>query len=198
MNQIKNMVVPTAIQETANGQRGLDIYSHMLENRIIMLDGEINDNMASIIVAELLYLESKDPDADVYIYINSPGGSVTAGLSIIDTMNMIKPDVVTIGMGMSASMGSMILSQGAKGKRFITVNGEVMIHQPMGGAQGQATDILISAAHIAKTRERLTKMLADACSKDYDEVFQDMERDRWLDSEEAVAYGIVDEIHVKN
>ena len=198
MNQIKNMVVPTAIQETANGQRGLDIYSHMLENRIIMLDGEVEDAMASIIVAELLYLESKDPDADVYIYINSPGGSVTAGLSIIDTMNMIKPDVVTIGMGMSASMGSMILSQGAKGKRFITVNGEVMIHQPMGGAQGQATDILISAAHIEKTRSRLTKMLAKACSKDYDEVFADMERDRWLDAEEAVAYGIVDAIHVKN
>lgn len=187
-------LVPNVIQKTANGERAYDIYSRLLEDRVIMLDGEVNDTMASLVVAQLLYLESVDPDKDINLYINSPGGSVSAGLAILDTMNYIKCDVATICIGMAASMGSIFLSGGTKGKRYILPNAEVMIHQPLGGAQGQATDICIAAEHIKRTKHRLCKMLAEACDKDYDVVAADMDRDNWFSAEEAVEYGLADKV----
>lgn len=194
-NQIHNTLVPMVIEKTQGGERAYDIYSRLLKERIIFVTGPIEDYMANVIVAQLIFLEAEDPKKDIFLYINSPGGSVTAGLSIIDTMHHIKPDVVTVCVGLAASMGSLILSQGAKGKRAILPNAEVMIHQPSGGAYGQASDIDITAKHILKTRERLNKMLAKATGQKLAQIEKDVDRDTFMDAEEAKAYGIVDKIY---
>lgn len=186
--------IPTVIKSTAQGERGFDIYSRLLDDRIIMLDGEINDQTASLIISQLLYLNSVDKDKDISLYINSPGGSVSAGLAIIDTMNLVANDIVTIGTGMSASMGAMILLSGAKGKRCLLPHSEVMIHQPLGEARGQATDVLLTAKHLEKTRKILYNMIAEATGKTYDEVADACERDNYLDADEAIAFGIVDKV----
>lgn len=188
-------LVPMVIEKTVGGERAFDIYSRLLKERIIFVTGGIEDYMASLITAQLLFLEAEDPKKDIFLYVNSPGGSVTAGLSIVDTMNHIKPDVATVCVGMAASMGSIILSQGAKGKRFILPNAEVMIHQPWGGAQGQASDIEITAKHIVKTKNRLNNMLAKATKQPLKQIEKDTDRDFFMDAEEAVAYGIVDKIY---
>ena len=188
-------LVPMVIEKTVGGERAFDIYSRLLKERIIFVTGPIEDYMANLIVAQLLFLESEDPKKDIFLYINSPGGSVTAGLSIIDTMHHIKPDIATVCVGLGASMGSLILSQGKKGKRYILPNAEVMIHQPSGGAYGQASDIDITAKHILKTRERVNKMLAKATGQKMVQIEKDVDRDFFMDAEEAMAYGIVDEIY---
>ena len=187
-------LVPYVIEQTNRGERSYDIFSRLLNDRIIVLSDEVNDATASIIVAQMLYLEGQDPEKDINFYINSPGGSVTAGLAIYDTMQYIKCDVSTICMGMAASMGAFLFSSGAKGKRYILPNAEVMIHQPLGGAQGQATEILIAADHIKRTKDRLNRILAENTGKSVEEIFADTERDNWLTAEEAVAYGIADKI----
>lgn len=195
MNDITRMaLVPNVIKREAGGERAYDLFSRLLSDRIIMLQEEVTDQLAQVITAQLLYLESEDPEKDIYMYINSPGGSVSAGLAILDTMQYIRPKVCTVCMGMAASMGAVLLAAGSKGSRLILPNAEVMIHQPLGGAQGQATEIEITAKHILKTKERLTKLLADFCGKDPDELAPDMERDHWLSAEEAVAYGLVDRV----
>jgi ATP-dependent Clp protease, protease subunit len=188
-------LVPMVIEKTQGGERAFDIFSRLLKERIIFVTGPIEDYMANLIVAQLLFLEAEDPKKDIFLYINSPGGSVTAGLSIIDTMHHIKPPVATVCVGMAASMGSLILSQGAKGKRFVLPNAEVMIHQPSGGAYGQASDIDITAKHILKTRDRLNKMLAKATGQKLTKIEQDVDRDMFMDAEEALAYGIVDAVY---
>jgi ATP-dependent Clp protease protease subunit len=192
--ETNNFLVPMVVEKSPQGERAFDIYSRLLKERIIFVTGPIEDHMANLVVAQLLFLEAEDPKKDIYLYVNSPGGSVTAGLGIVDTMNHIKPDVVTVCVGMAASMGSIILSQGAKGKRTILSNAEVMIHQPWGGVQGQATDIEITARHILKTRERLNKMLAKATGKPLAQIEKDTDRDFFMTAEEAKKYGIVDEI----
>ncbi len=192
---ISNYMVPMVIEKTLGGERAYDIFSRLLKERIIFITGGIEDHMANLVVAQLLFLEAEDPKKDIFIYINSPGGSVTAGLAIIDTMHHIKPDVATVCVGMAASMGSLILSQGAKGKRSILPNAEVMIHQPMGGAYGQATDIDITARHILKTRDKLNRLLAKATSQKLTKIEQDVERDFFMDAEEAKTYGIIDKIY---
>ena len=188
-------LIPMVVEQTNKGERSYDIYSRLLEDRIIMLSGEIDDNMANIIVAQLIYLEGKDPDKDICLYINSPGGSVTAGLAIYDTMNYIKCDVSTICIGMAASMGAFILSSGAKGKRFSLPNSEIMIHQPLGGAQGQASDIKIQADHILKIKDKLNRILAENTGKAIEEVERDTDRDNYLSAEDALSYGIIDKIY---
>ncbi|WP_418708734.1 ATP-dependent Clp protease proteolytic subunit [Alistipes putredinis] len=190
--------IPMTSKKTPQGEFHMDIYSRLLDSRVVMLDGEVNDQSASLITAQLLYLESVDPDADISLYINSPGGSVSAGMGIIDTMNLIKPDVVTIGCGMSASMGAVILASGAKGKRYVLPHGEVMIHQPLGGTQGQATDIVITAEHIKSIRKTINHILAEATGRDYDEIDRDTERDNYMSAQEAVDYGLVDAIISKH
>lgn len=195
MNPITNMLVPMVVEKTQGGERAFDIYSRLLKERIVFVTGPIEDHMANLVVAQLLFLEAEDSKKDIFLYINSPGGSVTAGLSIIDTMHHIKPDVVTVCVGMAASMGSLILSQGAKGKRAILPNAEVMIHQPSGGAYGQASDIDITAKHILKTREKLNKMLAKATGQKITKIEQDVDRDFFMDADEAKKYGIVDKIY---
>ncbi len=187
-------LIPYVIEQTNRGERSYDIFSRLLNDRIIVLSDEVNDATASIVVAQLLYLEGQDPEKDISLYINSPGGSVTAGLAIYDTMKYIKCDVSTICMGMAASMGAFLLSSGTKGKRYILPNAEVMIHQPLGGAQGQATEILIAADHIKRTKDRLNRILAENTGKSIEEVYNDTERDNWLTAEEAVNYGIADKI----
>ncbi len=187
-------LVPTVVEKTSLGERAYDIFSRIMKDRIIFLDGEVNDLSASIIKAQLLFLESENPDADIWLYINSPGGSVSAGLGIYDTMNFIKPDVGTICTGMAASMGAFLLCSGAKGKRFCLPNSEVMIHQPLGGAQGQASDIMIAADHIKRTRDRLNGIIAKNTGKDIAQVAVDTDRDHWLTAEEAVEYGLVDAV----
>lgn len=187
-------LIPNVIKRESGGERAYDIFSRLLSDRIILLQEEITDQTAAVVTAQLLYLESENPDADIYLYINSPGGSVSAGLAIYDTMNYIKPDVCTVCMGMAASMGAVLLASGAKGKRSILPHAEVMIHQPLGGAHGQATDIAIAAAHIARTKETLTGIMADNAGKPYDQVLADMERDNWLTAKEALDYGLVDKI----
>ncbi len=188
-------LVPMVIEKTQGGERAYDIYSRLLKERIIFVTGQVEDYMANLIVAQLLFLESEDPKKDIFLYVNSPGGSVTAGLSIIDTMHHIKPDVATVCVGMAASMGSLILSQGAKGKRFTLPNSEIMIHQPSGGAYGQASDIDITAKHILKTRDRLNKMLAKATGQKLAKIEQDVDRDFFMDAEEALKYGLVDQVY---
>lgn len=191
-------LVPMVVEQTGRGEESYDIYSRLLKDRIIMLSGEVTDESASLITAQLLFLESEDPDKDIYLYINSPGGLVTAGMQIYDTMNYIKCNVSTICMGIAASMGAFLFSSGEKGKRFILPNAEVMIHQPLGGFQGQATDIGIHAKRIIKMKEHLNKILSKNTGKSYEQVCNDTERDNFLDAEEAVAYGLADKVIIKN
>ena len=190
----KSTLVPTVIESTNRGERAYDIYSRLLKERIVILSEEVNYVTASLVTAQLLFLAAEDPDKDIQFYINSPGGSVSDGLMIFDTMQHIKPDVQTICMGMAASMGAFLLAAGAKGKRFILPNAEVMIHQPSGGAQGQTTDIQIAAQHIQRTKERLNRILAERTNQPIDRIAQDTDRDNWMSAEEAVEYGIVDQI----
>ena len=187
-------LVPYVVEQTSRGERQYDIFSRLLNDRIIVLSDEVNDATASVVFAQLLFLEAQDPEKDISFYINSPGGSVSAGLAIYDTMQYIKCDVSTICMGMAASMGAFLLSSGAKGKRYILPNAEVMIHQPSGGAQGQATEILIAADHIQRTKQRLNKILSENTGKPIEQVAIDTERDNWLTAEDALQYGIVDKI----
>ena len=194
MDSIRSSLVPTVIETTNRGERAYDIYSRLLKERIVILSEEVNSVTASLITAQLLFLEAEDPEKDIQFYINSPGGSVSDGLMIYDTMRLIKPDIQTICMGMAASMGSVLLSAGTKGKRCILPNAEVMIHQPLGGAQGQATEILIAADHIKDTRVRLNQILADNCGKDLETLMKDTDRDHWMTAQEALDYGIVDKI----
>ena len=194
MNNTKMISMPYVIEQTSRGERSYDIFSRLLEQRIIFLGEEVSDISANIVVAEMLHLEAVDPNKDIYLYINSPGGSVTAGMAIYDTMHYIKCDVSTICMGMAASMGAFLLAGGTKGKRFALPNAEIMIHQPSGGAQGQATEIQIVAEQILKTKEKLNRMLAENTGKDYDQVCRDTERDNWLTASEALDYGIIDKI----
>lgn len=186
--------VPYVVEQTGQGERTYDIYSRLLLDRIIFIDEEITEHTASVVVAQLLFLEAQDPDKDINIYINSPGGMVTAGLAILDTMRYIKPDICTICVGMAASMAAVLLSAGTKGKRYILPNAEVMIHQPLGGAQGQATDIKITADHIIETRARLNGILAENTGKPLEVIEQDTERDNYLSAQAAVEYGLVDKI----
>ena len=186
--------IPYVIEQSSRGERSYDIYSRLLKERIIFLDGEVNDASASVIVAQLLFLEAEDPNKDIHLYINSPGGSVTAGMAIYDTINYIKCDVSTICIGMAASMGAFLLSSGAKGKRYALPNAEVMIHQPSGGAQGQATEIKIAAEHILRTRSKLNNILAANTNQPLDVIERDTERDYYMTAEEAAAYGLVDTV----
>ena len=190
------MLVPTVIEQTSRGERAYDIYSRLLKDRIIMLSGEVNDQMANTIIAQLLFLEAQDSAKDISIYINSPGGSVTAGLAIMDTMNFIKSDVQTIAMGMAASMASVLLSAGTKGKRFALPNSTVLIHQPLGGAQGQQTEIEIAAREILKTRKRLNQILADNSGQSFEKLQADTDRDNYMTAQEAKDYGLIDDIMV--
>ena len=187
-------LVPYVIEQTSRGERSYDIYSRLLKDRIIFLGEEINDATASVVVAQLLFLESEDPGKDIHMYINSPGGSVTAGMAIYDTMNYVKCDVSTTCIGMAASMGAFLLSSGAKGKRYALPNAEIMIHQPLGGTQGQATEIEIAAKHILRTKEKLNRMLAENTGKDYETICADTERDNWKSAEEACEYGLIDKV----
>lgn len=187
-------LIPTVIETTNRGERAYDIYSRLLKDRIIMLGSQIDDNVANSIVSQLLFLQAQDPEKDIYLYINSPGGSVTAGMAIYDTMQHIKPDVQTICIGMAASMGSFLLAAGAKGKRFALPNAEVMIHQPLGGAQGQATEIEIAARHILKTREKLNRILAERTGQPIEKIDKDTDRDNFLSADEAKEYGLIDEV----
>ena len=189
--------VPIVVEQSSRGERSYDIYSRLLKDRIVFVTGPIDDAMANVVIAQLLFLESEDPNKDIHLYINSPGGSVSAGLAIYDTMQYIKPDVSTICMGMAASMGAFLLSSGAKGKRFALPNSEIMIHQPSGGAQGQATEIEITAKQILKIRERLNKILADNTGKPIDIIAKDTERDNFMSADEALDYGLVDKILYK-
>ncbi len=188
------MLIPTVIEKTSMGERAYDIYSRLLKENIIFLAGPIDDHIANIVIAQLLFLQAEDPKKDITLYVNSPGGVVTAGMAIIDTMNNIKNDVSTVCVGMAASMGALILSSGKKGKRFALPNAEIMIHQPLGGAEGQASDIEISAKHILKTRENLNKMLAKNTGQTLSKIEKDVDRNFFMDSTEAVKYGIIDKI----
>jgi ATP-dependent Clp protease protease subunit len=190
-------LVPVVVEQTNRGERSYDIYSRLLKDRIIMLSEEVNDVTASLIVSQLLFLEGEDPDKDIYLYINSPGGSITAGMAIYDTMQYIKPDVSTICVGMAASMGAFLLSAGAQGKRFALPNAEIMIHQPLGGYQGQATDIGIHAERILKIKKNLNKILSERTGKPLEQVEKDTERDYFMSSEEALKYGLIDEVITK-
>lgn len=187
-------LIPTVIEQTNRGERAYDIYSRLLKDRIIMIGTGIDDNVANSVVSQLLFLQAQDPEKDIYLYINSPGGSVTAGMAIYDTIQHIKPDVQTICLGMAASMGSFLLAAGAKGKRFALPNAEVMIHQPLGGAQGQATEIEIAAKHILRTREKLNKILSERTGQPLDKIEKDTDRDNFMTADEAKEYGLIDEV----
>lgn len=191
-------LIPTVIEQSSRGERAYDIYSRLLKDRIIMLSGQVTDDLANSIIAQLLFLDAQDSEKDIYLYINSPGGSVTAGLAIFDTMNFIKADVQTIVMGMAASMGSFLLTAGEKGKRFALPNAEIMIHQPLGGAQGQATEIEIAARHILATRERLNKILSERTGQPIEVIERDTDRDNFMTAKEAKDYGLIDEIMESN
>ena len=194
-------LVPMVVEQTNRGERSYDIFSRLLKDRIIMLSGEINDVTANLVVAQLLFLESEDPDKDLYLYINSPGGSITSGMAIFDTMNYIKPDVATICVGMAASMGAFLLTAGAKGKRFALPNSEIMIHQPLGGYQGQATDIEIHARRILQIKDKMNRIMAEQTGQPLDVIKNDVERDNFMGAEAAIAYGLIDSIlekHVAN
>lgn len=188
------MLIPTVIEKTHAGERAFDIYSRLLKDRIIFIGTEVHDQMANSVIAQLLFLESEDPEKDITIYINSPGGDVFSGLAIIDTMNYIKPDVSTICMGMAASMGAMLLAAGTKGKRYALPNAEVMIHQPLGGARGQASDIEITAKHIIRIKDQLADMLVEGTGQSKEKILQDMDRDYWMMASEAKKYGLVDKV----
>lgn len=197
MNEIKSNLIPMVVDKTDRGERSYDIYSRLLEDRIVFLTGEINDAMANTIVAQLIYLEGKDANKDISLYINSPGGSVSAGLAIYDTMQYIQCDVSTICIGLAASMGAFILSSGTKGKRFALPNSEVMIHQPLGGAQGQASDIKIQAEHILKIKDKMNRILAENTGRSIAEIERDTDRDNYLSAEEALSYGLIDKVFYK-
>lgn len=197
MQNVKNALVPYIVEQTSRGERSYDIYSRLLEDRIIFLSGEIDDAVANTVVAQLIYLEAKDPAKDISLYINSPGGSVSAGLAIYDTMNYVKCDVSTICIGLAASMGAFLLSSGAKGKRYALPNSEIMIHQPLGGAQGQASDIKIAAEHILKTKFKLNSILAENSGKPLEQVERDTDRDNYLSAKEALDYGLIDKVFYK-
>ena len=186
--------IPYVVEKTGRGERSYDIYSRLLKDRIIMLSGEVNDQVASTVVAQLLFLEAEDPDKDIYLYINSPGGVITSGMSMFDTMNYIKPDVCTICIGQAASMGAFLLSAGAKGKRYSLPNSRIMIHQPSGGAQGQSTDIQIQAQEIQRLKDSLNQHLADFTGQDVKKVEEDTERDNFMSAQEACDYGLIDEV----
>ena len=190
-------LIPYVVEQTSRGERSYDLYSRLLNDRIVFLNGEVNEASASIIVAELLYLEAQDPDKDIQMYINSPGGSVTDGLAIYDTMQYIKADVATICVGMAASMGAFLRSAGTKGKRMALPHAEIMIHQVLGGTQGQETDIQIEARHIARIKHTLTEALAASTGKSYDQIYADCERNNWMTAEEAAEYGLIDKVIVK-
>ena len=194
----KMALVPMVVEQTGRGERSYDIFSRLLKDRIIMLSGEINDDTANLVVAQLLFLESEDPDKDIYLYINSPGGSITSGMAIYDTMQYIKPDVSTICIGMAASMGAFLLSCGTKGKRFALPNSEIMIHQPLGGFKGQATDIEIHANRILKIKETINKILSENTNQPIEKIKDDTERDNFMSAEEAMNYGLVDKVITKN
>lgn len=187
-------MIPYVVEQTSAGERTYDIYSRLLKDRIIFIGEEIDEHVASLVVAQLLFLEAEDPEKDIMIYINSPGGSVTAGMAIYDTMNYIRPDVSTICIGMAASMGAFLLSAGAKGKRFALPNAEIMIHQPLGGAQGQASDIRIQADHILKIKEKLNGILSENTGKPLDEIVKDTDRDNYMSAQEALEYGLIDRV----
>lgn len=191
-------LVPMVVEQTNRGERSYDIFSRLLKDRIIMLSGEINDVTANLVVAQLLFLESEDPDKDIYLYINSPGGSITSGMAIFDTMNYIKPDVATICVGMAASMGAFLLTAGAKGKRFALPNSEIMIHQPLGGYQGQATDIEIHARRILQIKDKMNRIMAEKTGQPLDVIKNDVERDNFMGAEAAIAYGLIDSILEKH
>lgn len=187
-------LVPMVVEQTARGERSYDIFSRLLKDRIIMLSGEVNDTMASLVVAQLLFLQSEDPDKDIFLYINSPGGSITSGMAIYDTMKYIKPDVVTICVGMAASMGQFLLTAGTHGKRFALPNSEIMMHQPLGGFQGQATDIEIHAKRILRTKEKMIRIIAENSGKDIEVIRRDVERDFFFTADEAKEYGLIDKV----
>ena len=187
-------LVPMVVEQTARGERSYDIFSRLLKDRIIMLSGEVNDTMASLVVAQLLFLQSEDPDKDIFLYINSPGGSITSGMAIYDTMKYIKPDVVTICVGMAASMGQFLLTAGTKGKRFALPNSEILMHQPLGGFQGQATDIEIHAKRILRTKEKMIRIISENSGKDIEIIRRDVERDFFLTADEAKEYGLIDKV----
>lgn len=191
-------LVPVVVEQTNRGERSYDIFSRLLKDRIVMLSGEVNDVSANLITAQLLFLESEDPDKDIYLYINSPGGSITSGMAIYDTMQYIKPDVSTICVGMAASMGAFLLSSGAKGKRFALPNSEIMIHQPLGGFQGQATDIDIHAKRILRIKDKLNQILSENTGKPLEDVCKDVERDYFMEASEAVEYGLIDKVITRN
>ncbi|MCL2846889.1 MAG: ATP-dependent Clp endopeptidase proteolytic subunit ClpP [Firmicutes bacterium] len=190
-------MVPMVIDQTGNGERSYDIYSRLLEDRVVFLNGEVNSQSANLVIAQLIFLEAKDPTKDISLYINSPGGSVTDGLAIFDTMNYIKCDVSTICVGLAASMGAFLLAAGAKGKRYALPNSEIMIHQPLGGARGQATDIAIQAEHILKLKKKLTEIIAENSGQDFEKVAADCERDYYMSAKEAMKYGLVDKVFTK-
>ena len=190
--------IPYVVEQTGRGERSYDIYSRLLKDRIIMLSGEVNDQVASTIVAQLLFLEAQDPDKDIYFYINSPGGVITSGLAMFDTMNYIKPDIVTICIGQAASMGAFLLSSGTKGKRYALPNARIMIHQPSGGAQGQSTDIQIQAEEIQRLKDTLNKIMGDNCGKKAKQLEKDTERDNFMSSAQAVEYGLIDQVLTKS
>ena len=196
-NKMYNALVPMVVEQTSKGERSYDIFSRLLNDRIIFLSDEVNDTTASLVVAQLLFLEAQDPDKDISFYINSPGGSVTAGMAIYDTMNYVKCDVSTICIGMAASMGAFLLSAGTKGKRIALPNSEIMIHQPLGGAKGQATDIKIQADLILRTRDNLNRILAENTGKSIEEIARDTERDNFMTAEQALEYGLIDKIFSK-
>ena len=197
MNNMYNALVPMVIEQTSKGERSYDIFSRLLNDRIIFLSDEVNDTTASLVVAQLLFLEAQDPDKDISFYINSPGGSVTAGMAIYDTMNYVKCDVSTICIGMAASMGAFLLSAGTKGKRIALPNSQIMIHQPLGGAKGQATDIKIQADLILRTRDNLNRILAENTGKSIEEIARDTERDNFMTAQQALEYGLIDKIFAK-
>jgi ATP-dependent Clp protease protease subunit len=198
MNELVSALVPIVIEQTAKGERSFDIYSRLLKERVIFLTGQVEDHMANLIVAQLLFLESENPEKDIYIYINSPGGSVTAGLAIYDTMRYIKCDIATVCVGQAASMGAFLLSGGTKGKRYCLPNARVMIHQPLGGFQGQATDFEIHAREILTIKEKLNRLMAEHTGKTYEEIVKGTERDNFLSAQQALEYGLVDTIFVKS
>lgn len=193
----KDMLVPVVVEQTNRGERSYDIYSRLLEDRIVFLNGEINDTTANLVIAQLIYLEGKDPDKDIMMYINSPGGSVVSGMAIFDTMNYIKCDVCTVCVGMAASMAAILLSSGTKGKRFALPNSEVMIHQPLGGFSGQASDIKIHADHIIKTKKQINKILSENTGMPIETIEKDTDRDNFMSAEEAKKYGLIDKIYAK-
>ena len=193
-HEVYDMYVPIVVEQSGRGERSYDIYSRLLKDRIVFLGGPINDEVANLVIAQLLFLEAEDPDKDIHLYINSPGGVVTAGMAIYDTMQYIAPDVSTICIGMAASMGAFLLAGGAKGKRYALPNAEIMIHQPLGGARGQATDIQIQAEQILKIKEKMNRMLSENTGKDFAQVCLDTERDNYMSAQEAKEYGLVDEV----